>query len=176
MLIVDLYREQLHRREFVDPVCAVVEEEGMRPLVRHYNELRKKDIEAATHLIICGTSLLDNDALQDVESFAWLRQYKKPLLGICAGMHLIGLVHGAALKGSLQIGFYQEEFDGFLGLEGEVEVFHLHSKAVDFKRLKGFTIHSRDDTPQAVSKGNLFGVLFHPEVRQQGVIREFLRL
>ncbi len=184
VLLVSLCREPLHEREFVLPVRSVLEGAGQECTVTHYTTI-PSDTQAAvrlldeyTHVILCGTSLQDDAYLDDLERFAWVRNATKPLLGICAGMQLLGLLHGGQLVEKTEIGYYREELQDFLGLDGEVEVYHLHNHAVNFDGT-GFTIHSAGETAQAVSKQNkhgtpLYGVLFHPEVRQHALLRRFV--
>ena len=99
----------------------------------------------------------------------------KPILGICAGMQIIGMLFGGKIKRKTEIGFYNEHFSGFLGLEGRKPVYHLHNNYVDFSRLEDFSIFSKGGIPQAVKhRGQgIYGVLFHPEVRQKEMILKF---
>jgi GMP synthase-like glutamine amidotransferase len=48
--------------------------------------------------------LKDNDFLKHVEDFGWIRKCDKPILGICAGMEVIGLVFDSSLQNCLEIG------------------------------------------------------------------------
>jgi len=187
VLLVSLCREPLHEREFVQPVKAVLAQAGHVCTTTHYTAIptdaqaTARLLDAYSHVILCGTSLQDDDYLKDVERFAWLRTTTTPVLGICAGMQLLGLLHGGTLRKQTEIGYYREELQDFLGLDGEVEVYHLHNHAVDFHNT-GFTLCSNgadaSAVAQAVSKKNergawLYGVLFHPEVRQHELLRRF---
>ena len=97
-------------------------------------------------------------------------------MGICGGMQIIGLVFGGRLKKKTEIGFYYEDFKKeFLGLFREQEVYHLHNYYIDFYKLKEFEIYSENKVIQAVKHWDkeIYGVLFHPEVRQKSLIRNF---
>jgi GMP synthase-like glutamine amidotransferase len=100
-------------------------------------------------------------------------------LGICAGMQIIGMVFGGKVKSKVEIGFYKENFShNFLGLVGEKEVYHLHNNFVDFRKLKEFDIFAESKcVVQAVKhkEKEIYGVLFHPEVRQKELISLFVK-
>jgi len=118
--------------------------------------------------------LKDEDYLSG--DFSWLRNFEKPVLGICAGMQIIGMVFGGELKKKTEVGFYFENVDkDFLGLSGEVEVYHLHNSYVEFS--EDFDIFAGEDVSQAVRHKvkSVYGVLFHPEVRQKEMILEFVK-
>jgi hypothetical protein len=66
--------------------------------------------------------VLQTDFSKEVKSFEWLKAFKGSILGICAGMQILGLLYGKKLKKQTEIGFYHERFNNFLGLDGEKEV------------------------------------------------------
>jgi GMP synthase (glutamine-hydrolysing) len=172
ILLINICKEVLHFSEFVKPVEDILA--GEEVLVKHYDEVDENILKMADKVIICGTSLQDNDFNKDLEKFSWLRDFDKPVLGICGGFQLIGLVFGGKLKRKTEIGFYSEVFSkNFLGLENRQEVYHLHNYYVEFS--KEFEVFCGDKIPQAVKHGQkeLYGVLFHPEVRQKELIAKF---
>jgi len=178
ILLIDITKEKFHFNEFVKPVGNVLIENNIKGFIRHYSCLTKKDLEKASKIIICGTSLKDNGFLDNINKFSWLKDYKRPVLGICGGMQIIGLVYGGKMKKKTEIGFYFEEFKkDFFGMKGKSEVYHLHNNYVDFKGLKEFDIVCGKGVSQAVKhkEKKLYGVLFHPEVRNKEMILEFAK-
>jgi GMP synthase (glutamine-hydrolysing) len=173
ILIVSVCREKLHYFEFVKPIEDVVKD-GF--VTKHYSEIGEDDLEKVDKVIICGTSLRDDGFIDDLSKFGWIKDFEKPVFGICAGFQIIGMVYGGRLKKKLEIGFFREKFDKeFLGLSGEQEVYHLHNNYVEFS--KDFDVFSDGKIAQAVKyKGKeIYGVLFHPEVRQKEMILEFVK-
>ena len=173
ILIISTCKEKLHENEFVKPVEEIV---GSGFVTKHYLELSEDDLKVAEKIIICGTSLSDNEYLENLNKFEWLENFEKPILGICAGMQIIGLAFGGILKEKKEIGYYKERFIlDFLGLFGEEEVYHLHKNYVEFK--EEFVNHSNSKIPQAVKHKNkeIYASLFHPEVRNKNVIENFLK-
>jgi|TARA_B100002003_G_scaffold227632_1_gene235390 GMP synthase (glutamine-hydrolysing) len=173
ILVVNVCKERLHYYEFVKPVVDILENEEV--LVSHYEDLNTKDLERCDKVIICGTSLKDEEFVLDVEKFDWLKDFDKPVLGICAGFQILGMVFCGKVRKSLEVGFFREEFvEDFLGLSGEVEVYHLHNNYVDFPL--EWRIYSGVEFAQAVKWNNFYGVLFHPEVRNKEMILRFAEL
>ena len=169
ILIISVCKEKLHELEFVKPVENIIKENYF---IRHYSKLTKKDLEIAQRIIICGTSLKDNEFLKDLRKFEWIKSCNRPLFGICAGMQVIGLVFGGKLKKKKEVGFFKEKLNNFFGLD-EVEVYHLHGNYVEFTN--EFVVYNKG-IPQAVKHKDrlVYGVLFHPEVRQRSIIEKFV--
>ncbi|MFH1642745.1 MAG: hypothetical protein ABIC04_07665 [Nanoarchaeota archaeon] len=168
ILIISTCRDKLHYFEFVKPV----EDIAGDCRTKHYSKLTTTDLKKADRIIICGTSLLDNKFMEDINKFEWIKNTTASILGICAGMQIIGKIFGGSLKRKTEIGYFKEYFDDFLGLIGKQKVYHLYNYYVDFP--KKFKIYSKSKIPHAVRYKNCYGVLFHPEVRQKFIIQNFL--
>ena len=176
ILIINICKEKLHYFEFVKPVLDILEKNKISYFTKHYFDLKNDDLNKADKVIICGTSLFDNEFVKDINRFLWLKDFEKPVFGICGGMQIIGLVFGGELKRKAEIGFYCGDFKKeFFGVSREQEVYHLHNFYVDFSKLNDFEIYSENKVIQAVKHRDkeIYGVLFHPEVRQKSLIRNF---
>ncbi|MGK0232716.1 MAG: GMP synthase-like glutamine amidotransferase [Patescibacteria group bacterium] len=181
VLIVDLCADSLHRLEFVRPIEMVVSDLGLSYDIINFAHFGDDDLEKYSHVIICGTALSDNMYLEEVDVFESLFGYSGKVLGICAGMQILGLLHKGILSEKIEIGYSFEEFsEEFLGVNGRQEVYHLHQNYIDFSSLDEFRVVAKSDNgvDQAVvhSDKDWFGVLFHPEVRQSGIIETFVGL
>ncbi len=174
ILIINICKEKLHYNEFVEPIEDIVKKNFQ---TLHYLQLTKGDLEKASKIIICGTSLNDNQFIKDIEMFQWIKEFKKPILGICGGMQIIQLVFNGKLKHKKEIGFYKENFTKeFLGIEGEQQVYHLHNNYVSLTN--EFEDYTKSKIPQAIKHKTkpIYGTLFHPEVRNKDLILNFLSL
>jgi GMP synthase-like glutamine amidotransferase len=129
--------------------------------------------------------LQDNKFVEDIEGFEWLKDFNKPVLGICAGMQIMGKVFGGEIKKKTEIGYFKEDWiEDFLGLREEDGIYpgvwHLHNNYVTFD--DGWKVFAKsgdaDKIPQAVKHKAkpFYGVLFHPEVRQRELVRGFVGL
>jgi GMP synthase-like glutamine amidotransferase len=172
ILVINVCSERLHYFEFVKPIEDIV---GKDFLTKYYLDVTGKDLEKADKIIICGTSLKDNEFFENLDRFSWIKDFTKPVLGICAGFQIIGMVFGGELIKGTEIGFFHEKFNkSFLGLMGDQEVYHLHNNYVEFGN--EFEVFAGKKFVQAVKhkKREIYGVLFHPEVRQKEMIERFL--
>lgn len=162
ILLVNICKEPLHAEEFVRPVADILRREKIKSFTRHYKKLASKDLAKADKVIICGTSLRDNDFVNDADYFNWLKEYKKPVLGICGGAHLIGLIKGKKIVKKEEIGLKRIDLKKeFLGVKGNIEVYHLHQLQV---------------LPEVYQEDNLYATLFHPEVRNRQMIVNFAKI
>jgi len=173
ILLINVCKERLHFFEFVKPIKKILS--GKEILAKHYSKINEGDLRKADKIIICGTSLKDNEFVKDIKKFEWIKNYKKPILGICAGMQIISLVYGAKIKNETEIGFYEENFvREFLGILSKKEVYHLHNNYTTLPQ--DFESFIKNEIPQAIKHKTreIYGVLFHPEVRNEKMITNFV--
>jgi GMP synthase (glutamine-hydrolysing) len=161
ILIISICKEKLHELEFVKPIEDIVRKIDKVKVVNCQN-LKDSDIAKADKIIICGTSLKDNDFLMHLDKFSWIKTTNKKILGICGGAHIIGLILGYKLKKKKEIGLKDLVLKKeFLGMKGKLQVYHLHQ----FYAL-----------PEVYHKDNIYATLFHPEVRNKILIENFVKL
>lgn len=179
ILLINVCKEKLHSLEFVKPIETILKSLNLKYKIANYKNISKSEIEKFDKIIICGTSLLDDDFLNYSKTFEWIRNCDKPILGICAGMQIIGKVFNLNVKKKNEIGFYLEDFEKeFLSLKELHEVYHLHNNYAEFEKSKEFGIFcSSGKVVQAIKHKSkeIYGVLFHPEVRNKKLIERFLK-
>ena len=178
ILIISVCREKLHELEFVKPVEKIV---CKNFVTKNYKDVTQEDLNAAKKVIICGTSLRDFDYMENLSKFLWLKNFSKPVLGICAGMQIIGVTFGSEISGGVYIGTHFGNFSqGFADKffeEGETvqEVYFLHKKIAGLP--EGFEKLNEGLSYPTVFKHKereIYGVLFHPEVLNREVIERFV--
>lgn len=175
ILLISTCAEKLHELEFVKPIEEILKNKNIEFKTVHYKKLNKNIIKQSNKIIICGTSLADNQFVKDIKYFKFIKNYNKPLLGICAGMDILGAVYGSEIKEETQIGPIDIEFiDMFLSMQGKHQVYSLHNLYTEFNPDE-FKVYAYLSCPQAVKHKTLpyYGVLFHPEVRNKKLIEEF---
>lgn len=177
VLLVSTCKEKLHELEFVKPIQDILSSEKIYFFIKNYKEVSPKDLTKCSRVIICGTSLADFDYLINLKKFDWVKDFDKPVLGICAGSQILGLICSGKEKKKTEIGFFYEDFKiNFLGLEGKQEVYHLHNSHVKFdSNWKVFCTGNGIQQAVKHKEKELYGVLFHPEVRQKKLILEFVK-
>ena len=177
ILVADLNfkKDSLGFYEFVSPIVAIVEELG-ECVVRHYLEVKQEDLSNCSKIILSGTALKDNVTLNQTDKFEWIKDCGKPILGICAGMQTLGVVFGARLEKCLEIGM--------------VQVTTLMANPLFSSSFKAYALHNYSIQPslefdvladsakcvQAIKHKHkdIYGVLFHPEVRNKEIIQRFI--
>jgi GMP synthase (glutamine-hydrolysing) len=172
-LVVDLCQRDLSRSEFVEPIARIV---GQGARVKRYDDVGHLEVQAEEAVVICGTALADDDYLDHLDLFDWVRSTTTPVLGICAGMQVVALLHGARLVEGREIGMVPvaPEADNEL-VHGPMEVYGLHK--YDLADLDQFRVLARSGRcVQAIAHEErpLYGVVFHPEVRRGNVVSRFL--
>jgi imidazoleglycerol phosphate synthase glutamine amidotransferase subunit HisH len=176
ILVINVSSEKLYYYEFVKPILDILKKGNINFFVKKCSDVNSNDLDKAEKVIICGTGLLDNGFLERLDCFNWLVDFEKPVLGICAGMHIIGLVFGCELRKKCEIGFYFLDFiNDFLGLEGFEKAYLLHNYYADFSSSNLFSEYCLRGLSSAVKHNykEIYGVLFHPEVLNKNMVLKF---
>ena len=179
ILIIDMNwkKNSLAFTEFVSPIVSVVEPlEKCR--VKHFLEITPRDLIDSGKVVLSGTALQDHATLKQVDKFNWIKTFDKPILGVCAGMQTIGLVFDEPLTPCLQIGMTEvvtlKENPLFQGI---FKAYSLHNYSIQPSQNFDVLAKSAKCT-QAIKLGqkNIYGVLFHPEVRNPEILKRFTEL
>lgn len=173
ILLINICKHKLHELEFVSPIENILKNKKLKFKTKHYKKLTKNDLRKANKIIICGTSLKDNDFLEHITKFNWIKNYKKPILGICGGMHILHLIYRGKKKKDKKIGQVKVTFTKqFLGLKGDKEVYNLHQYYISSKDFETFA----NKQTSKHNSNEFYGTLFHPEVRNKELILTFAKL
>jgi len=176
ILLISICKEKLHYYEFVKPVEDILKNNNIQFKTTQYKKINRNLIKKSDKIIICGTSLKDNDFLKNINFFEWIKSYNKPLFCICGGMHILCLLFDGELKKQKEIGLINIKFEKeFLGIKGAIPVYELHNLYVQCKE---FDLYAKSKKcPQAVKHKSkpFYGVLFHPEVRTKHLILNFAK-
>ncbi|MDD1652919.1 MAG: gamma-glutamyl-gamma-aminobutyrate hydrolase family protein [Methanomicrobiales archaeon] len=182
ILVLDLCEREnsLSTYEFVEPVAGIVRRKGFPVQVRHHLRLTGDDLTSAERIILCGTALRDNAFAERPAAFAWLRGARVPVLGICAGMQAVALAFGGSLVPSREIGMTEirsVRSDSLLEGYDRFPVYELHDAGV-LPPAPFLVLAESDRCIQAIRHRDLpiYGILFHPEVRNEWVVERFLAL
>ncbi len=177
ILLIDMCRENFSSLEFVKPIENILKNSGKKYFIKKYRDVQEKDFEKCSKIIISGTFLKDEDYLMFEDKFLFLKDFKGEVLGICAGAQILGMIFGEKIVKSKEIGVQKIKFNkDFLGLSGELEVYSLHNYS--FKKLNDFEVFAKSEKCiQAFKHKNkkIYGVIFHPEVRNKNLIEEFVK-
>ena len=180
ILIIDLcYRgNSLSRAEFVGPIERCLRGTGAEPIVRHYTAVSAPDIREANGAILCGAALKDTGFLDHPDIFRWLSTFAHPVLGISSGMRALAAAFGGDTVPCCEIGMVDIQVIApdplFAGVTG-FPAYELHERAVETPT--GFIpLAVSDRCVQAIRHRSLplYGLSFHPEVRNEWIIEWFV--
>ncbi|MFW5638661.1 MAG: type 1 glutamine amidotransferase [Methanoculleus sp.] len=180
ILVIDLcYRDgSLSRSEFVEPIEQILREAGADLIIRHYTAISPSDLEAADAVILCGTALKDIGFLKHPGMFRWISESGRPILGISSGMLALAAAFGATTEPYPGIGMTDVRVIApdplFAGRE-TFSAYGLHEYIA--KLPPGFIpLALSDRCIQAIRHRllPLYGLLFHPEVRNEWIVTHFL--
>ena len=175
ILIFSTNKELLHHYEFSKPIEELVKKENQAFATKKYDKLISKDLEKATKIIICGTSLKDLEYAKHLEKFNWIKKFDKPIFGICAGAQIIARIFGTTLKDSTKIGLEKVIFKKeFLNIKKELQVYHLHQKKISSLK-NPLENYSKDNEAFKHKTKQIYATLFHPEVRNSQIISNFIK-
>lgn len=182
ILLVDLAWKpgSLSRDEYVSPVARIVSSAGYKWQEVYFSKISPENIADAEGIILCGTALKDNAFTERLRDLAWLRDTKCPVLGICAGMEALCLVFGSRLRPVEEIGMTEvlvTQPDPILGEPRQFTAYEVHSFSCE-PPSGWITIAVSDKCVQAFRHPDrpVFGVMFHPEVRNDAVVERFCAL
>src|SRR3989338_9677479 len=175
ILLISTCSEKLSEEEFVKPIAAIV---GKDALVMHFSNIKQKNLEDCEKIIICGTALGENEYLKEIIKFQWIKDIKKPILGICSGMQIIALQFGGKIIKNKEIGMANIKIKKPNKLfSADFEAYELHGKGL--KNLASFKILAESGKGvQAIKhkEKEIYGIMFHPEVRNEQIVKNFLSL
>jgi GMP synthase (glutamine-hydrolysing) len=177
ILLIKTPNNKLHDLEFVKPIEDVLKSNNINYKSIHYSKINKNLIKISDKIIISGTSLKDNGFLCHINNFKWIEDFEKPILGICGGMHIIGLVFNGKMKKYQEIGLTNIIFkNDFLGFHGRNSVYELHNLNVESKEFKTYAVSKKCTQAIKHKKKPFYGVQFHPEVRNKNLLVNFTNL
>jgi GMP synthase (glutamine-hydrolysing) len=175
ILIINVCKEKLHYYEFVRPLEDIIKNNNQKFFTKNYKKISKKDLKKAKKIIICGTSLKDFEFYSEFKKFNWIKNFEKPILGICAGAQIIAKVFGSKISNSENIGLKKIKIiKDFLKIEKELQVYNLHQKKICSLKnpLESYT--SNNELFKHKTK-KIYATLFHPEVRNKKIISNFIK-
>ncbi len=165
ILVISTCKNKLSEYEFIRPFLKY------KPRIENYKEI--KSIKWADKIIITGTAIQDNDYINNLEFFEWINEIKKPIIGICSGAQIIGLVNGGKKINNKEIGMVKT--DGKIFGKKLTEVYSIHQNGI--RNIKDFDVISKSEKSDQIIKHkekDIYGIYFHPEVRNMWIIDKFI--
>ena len=170
-------KDSLGWYEFVAPIMEIVQRNGICCSSVHFSEYNAAHFPGAAGIILCGTALCDNVFSVQKEAFEWLTSPKCPILGVCAGLQAMILAFGGSLEMKTGIGMtlVKSLHEGGFIDRSEFMAYELHRYGPCPPDV--FVVLAKSESCiQVVKHRSLpcYGVMFHPEVRNEWIVEKFL--
>jgi GMP synthase (glutamine-hydrolysing) len=182
ILLIDLCHrpDSLGFDEYVMPLMRIVERSGSEASFVHFNSVSRSVVSRAKAAILCGTPLADNMFLSQPGAFSWIKSTQIPILGVCAGMEMICTVFGGALGSCTEIGMTDISVtvsDPLFQESLSFPAYELHTLACsDPGQMRVLAVSDRCIQVVRHPGRLVYGVMFHPEVRNEWVVERFVSL
>lgn len=146
---------------------------GFSSQIINWDEPGKIDQEGTRAYILSGSPLLitQTDITAHLRNYDFLKHVSVPVLGICFGHQLLGIMHGAQVfKGEeirAETRILIEEHDGlFKGFGGTVQMIEDHTEGIllPHKFIQLASSEKYEVEAMKHPERNIYGVQFHPEV------------
>lgn len=179
ILIINLNKKEntLHKLEYIDPITHIIKSQNKTYETINYLDIKHKITQKYTHIILSGTGLLESEYLNHIDKFEFIKKEENiNVLGICAGCQVIQKLFKSEQINSKEIGLLKPKIiiqDKILENESLKEIYTLHSTS--FQIPKKFQIIAKTQIPQIIKFKNIYGTLFHPEVRNHNIIINFIK-
>nr|WP_321358123.1 hypothetical protein [uncultured Draconibacterium sp.] len=171
-------------REFAEPIMKIISEAGSSPTFIDYADCTKINLNAFDGIILTGSPQGDDIVEHHAPYFAWIKEFEKPMFGICAGHHVTGHLYGSELLRSQEPESGDSEVEIvktdplFNELPQKFIVRQMHNDSVslpnDFELLVTSTT-CKNQLMKHKSKP-LYTSQFHPEFYNHQLIRNFISL
>ena len=166
--------------EFVLPISSILAHLDICHTVVHWSDIQ--GLTGSTGCILCGTALADNEFTSDLSKFSWIHASGIPILGICAGMQVLALIMGGTRKedpvfGMQEITSLVTESDELMGKHQQFTGYELHRYTPDIPdSFIPLAISGKRIVAMKHRTNPWYGVMFHPEVRNEWVLHQFIRI
>ena len=170
--------------KYFAPIEVILTEERIIADTIEYSEIPKADLDEYDAIILSASPCANNIVDHHLPYYHWVKTYNKPLLGICAGHHIVGKLFGSYLRKNVEseIGKYYVTIDEADQLfDGYKERFLVRQNHKDSITLPDdFTLLAHSDTCKVQvmrhKKRPIYTTQFHAEISNKKLISNFLNM
>jgi GMP synthase (glutamine-hydrolysing) len=170
--------------EFTTPIEKIVAQSGSTSVSIEYADCVHFNFEPFDGVILTGSPQGDDIIEHHLSYFLWIKDFTKPVLGICAGHHITGFMYGSKVLHS------QEPESGdflidviksdplFNGMPNTFKVKQMHNDSITLPKDFELLATSGTCNNQAMKHHEkpIYTCQFHPEYYNHKLITNFVRL
>ncbi len=170
--------------EFASPIEKIIEEEGSNSVFIEYADCLGFNFADVDGAILTGSPQGDDIVEHHLPYFLWIKDFKHPVLGICAGHHVTGFMYGSELirrkeaeSGDFEVNILKSDTI-FNGMPNPFTVKQMHNDSVGLPRDFELLATSKACQNQLMKHKQkpLYTCQFHPEFYNHKLIRNFVKL
>ncbi|HSH19328.1 MAG TPA: hypothetical protein VLA03_02675 [Draconibacterium sp.] len=170
--------------DFARPIERIIKEFGFTYLFIEYSECQAFDFIEFDGVILTGSPQGDDIVEHHLPYFQWIKDFNKPIFGICAGHHIVGALYGSEILRSVEpeSGICEVEIikdDPILNhLPRIIKVKQMHNDSVTLPGSFELLATSKTCRNQLMKHKNkpLYTSQFHPEFYNSDLIQNFLAI
>ena len=170
--------------EFIIPIEKIIERMGSISISIEYCECINFNFENFDGAILTGSPQGDDIVEHHLPYFLWVKQFNKPILGICAGHHVAGFMYGSEiLRGKeSEIGDFVVEIIKedllFNGMDNFFKVKQMHNDSITLPKNFELLATSKNCKNQLMKHKQkpLYTCQFHPEFYNHKLIKNFINI
>ena len=171
-------------KEFANSIENIVIEFGGHPIVIEYKDCMNFDFGTIAGVILTGSPQGDDIIEHHQPYYQWVKTVEKPILGICAGHHIIGFMFGSEIirgeepeSGDFVIEILKGDLI-FNGFTTTFKVKQMHNDSIslpaEFELLA--TSPTCNNQLMKHSEKLIYTCQFHPEYYNHKIIGNFIKL
>jgi len=170
--------------EFCIPLVDILQREGCTSRILEYRQAPSADFGGCRGVFLSGSPRGDDIVEHHQPYFQWIRSVRIPVLGICAGHHIIGRLFQARLirDREKEVGDYTVTVEVgdplFQGMENPLTVRQDHHDSITLPG--GFVRLARSGRCRVQAMRHrhrpIYSTQFHPEVLNPQMIRNFVKI
>ena len=170
--------------QFTKPIETIISNARLTYVTIEYNECLNYKFGDFQAIILSGSPQGDDIVENHLPYFKWIKNSNKPILGICAGHHITGVLYGSKILRSEEpeAGDYEVEIIEkdiiFSEMDSTFKVKQMHNDSITLP--EDFTLLSTSKTCKNQimkhKQKSLYTCQFHPEFYNPDLILNFITL
>jgi GMP synthase (glutamine-hydrolysing) len=170
--------------EFAKPIEKLIFNAGATPVFIEYTVCHQLIPDEFNGVILTGSPQGDDIVEHHLPYFQWIRYFEKPILGICAGHHVTGVMYGSKLlrseepeSGDFEIDLVKSD-PLFKDLPNTFVVKQMHNDSITLPNDFELLATSKTCYNQLMKHKHkpLYTCQFHPEYYNHDLIQNFIKL